>query len=97
MRLPGRCSWWATDVSHRVAVGMGGVSRDGARTAHRLANVLHACRACHAWVHRNPSAAAERGLALAHGPDPATVAVLRRGVRVLLGDDGSIRYPPDAV
>lgn len=90
MQLDG-CVGTATDWSHRVAKGMGGVHRSGATAANRLANALHACWWCHRWVTRNSTAANGLGLTLKHGQDPDTEPALRRGVLVLLDDGGNIR------
>lgn len=90
MQLTG-CRGPATNWSHRVAKGMGGVHGTAVAAANRLANVLHACWCCHRWVTANSTAANDLGLTLRHGQDPDTEPALRRGVLVLLDDGGNIR------
>ncbi len=72
----------ATDWSHRVAEGQGG--------PYCPSNGMHLCRACHAWLHANPTAARdERGWRLLSTDEPAEVPVLHAVHGwVLLTDDG---------
>lgn len=84
------CTWLATEVAHRVALGMGGVHGDAEVQAHRPSNGLGSCAACHRWCHAHPTDAEFRGLLLRHGTDPASTWLVRRGVHVLLTDDGQV-------
>lgn len=43
---------------------------------------------CHCWVEHNPNDAEVEGFHVRPWVDPATVPILRRGVRVLLDDAG---------
>jgi len=94
--LPGLCSVWATEVSHRQARKMGG--RHGAARPgnDRLANTMLSCGSCHRWSHEHPSEARTLGLQVPEGRDPALEPVLRRGQPVYLSDVGGV-YPYEAV
>lgn len=85
------CWGRATEVSHRIATGSGG--RKGAAKAEhdRLSNVIAACRACHAWCHRNIARAEEFGLMLREGDESTSERVFlsAHGGWVLLADDGT--------
>src|SRR5690348_1617694 len=48
------CQAEAVDVAHRIGEGMGGRHGEAAERNDRLSNVLHSCRDCHQWCHRNP-------------------------------------------
>jgi hypothetical protein len=52
-------------------------------------NGLDACSPCHAWIHANPHAALQNGWTVPSFADPAERPVLRRGVWVLLDNEGS--------
>ena len=53
-------------------------------------NGLDACSACHAWIHANPHAAQQNGWTVPSFADPAERPVLRRGVWVLLDNEGGM-------
>lgn len=79
----------AVDPSHRIAKGMGGTRDPRSNTA---SNNLHACRACHDLVERDPAAAYNNGWKIRRGAaDPREVPV-RHWVHgwVYLNDDGSV-------
>lgn len=75
------------DVHHRMARGSGGTSV--AEIAFGMANLVTLCREHHMRVEGNPDEAREHGWKLDHGQTPSRTRVLRFGVDVLLGDDGS--------
>lgn len=75
------------EVHHRARKGMG-----GSRLLDHPANLIALCglgnvTGCHGWAHTAPEAA-EQGLRLGPGQEPADVAILHHGVWVLLTDDG---------
>jgi hypothetical protein len=83
IQVPGLCWGRALDFSHRIREGQGGPwsPRNG----------LDACRACHEWTHRYPSAARVKRWALkANELDMLDRPVLYRGAWALLGEDGSV-------
>jgi hypothetical protein len=101
VQLPG-CHGRATDNCHRLGKKAGGRPR---RDLDRLANLYHGCRHCHGWTHDNPLEAQAMGLVLREYQKPEDEPMLRRGVRVLLDDDGYVTpadggysdTPPDGV
>jgi hypothetical protein len=68
-QIVGVCTQVATDRHHRMR------RRDG---GHAITNLLHCCRACHAWVHREPAASRVPGVGwiVSVFDDPATADVL---------------------
>jgi hypothetical protein len=91
IQAPG-CNGRAVDPSHRIKTGSGGRHGEAAVRHHVLSNLLHACRGCHhGQIHAYPADAYWRGWMLREHEDPTAVPVLRRGLWVLLADDGSIR------
>lgn len=78
----------AVDPSHRIAKGMGGTKDPRSNTA---ANNLHACRADHDLVERDPAAAYANGWKIRRGvmnPDDVPVRHWVHGW-ILLAEDGS--------
>lgn len=53
-------------------------------------NGMHLCAADHAWITENPAQAARNGWGVRSHEDPAVVPCYRRGLWVLLKDDGSV-------
>ena len=51
---------------------------------------------CHGHIHQNPTEAYEAGWSVKSHRNPAKVAVLRRGERVLLDDEGGFRAAEEA-
>lgn len=88
MALPG-CLGRATEVCHRIKRGMGGRKGVARSENNRLSNVIDGCHVCHGWTHSRPTEAGELGLILEEWQDPPTEPVARRGVLVLLADDGT--------
>lgn len=75
-----RCGSPASDYAHRRPRGV--------RDAHTACscNALALCRVCHSWCHKNPVAAAERGLTLSrYEAEPWTVPVQTIFGEVVLG------------
>jgi hypothetical protein len=71
--------------------GAGGRHGEAAEANDRLSNVLHSCRACHEWCHRNPTTARLHGWMARNGTDLREEPVWYRGHEwVDLGDDGSV-------
>ncbi len=94
MRLAVADCWGrATDVSHRIASGHGGRHGEAKEVHDRLANTIHACRACHEWIHRNVAEAEALGLMLREGdvPSEEQVFLSAHGGWVLLDDAGTWR------
>jgi hypothetical protein len=85
------CTGRATDVCHRIARKAGGRPKGDDR---RLSNTWHGCRACHRWATERPARAYELGLALKEHQDTEAEPIVRRGVSVLLFDDGTIAASP---
>lgn len=84
------CRWEATDPCHRVGEGSGGRHGAAAEVNDRLSNLLHGCRECHDWCHRNPLAAQGERWMLRNGSNPLTTPVhYRRTSWRLLRDDGT--------
>lgn len=75
------CTTWATDCCHRI--------REGQCGPWCPTNVLHGCRGCHEWTHRNPAASRVKRWALKTF-DSLTLPVEYRGVWVLLGEGGAV-------
>lgn len=86
IRLPGVCSAWATDWSHRIARGRGGTWTPSCGLA--------ACRPCHSAITDTQGRRSEyeaKGYIVRTGMDTTTVAVWLAGERwVLLADDGTV-------
>lgn len=91
IRKTGWCHGAATDVAHRIAEGMGGRHGAAAEANDRLSAVLHACRSCHEWCHRNVAAAEEQGWMLRNGDNPLLKRVYYAGRGWChLDDDGGV-------
>lgn len=71
---------------HRRPRGMGGTNRADTNV---VSNGLWLCGACHLRVESHRQLAYENGWLVRQSADPALIPVLRRGVFVLLQDDGS--------
>jgi hypothetical protein len=84
------CMYFATDVCHRRGEKSGGRHGDAAAANDRLSNVLHGCRACHTFTGMWPRTAELNGWRLLETADPLASPVNRRGVLVLLDDEGGI-------
>jgi 5-methylcytosine-specific restriction protein A len=98
-RSGGRCEVTGCDqpaehLHHRRPRRLGGSRR---ADTNRPSNLLHLCADHHTAVESLRTRAYALGLLLPAGADPAASPVLRRGVWVLLGDDGSttITAPPE--
>lgn len=89
-QLPG-CYGRASDMCHRIAAKAGGRPK-GDDT--RLSNVWHGCRSCHRWATLRPTQAYGLGLALKEHQDTEAEPIVRRGLSVLLFDDGTIAASP---
>ncbi|MEO3856114.1 hypothetical protein [Acrocarpospora sp. B8E8] len=78
----------AVDPSHRIAKGMGGTKDPRSNTA---ANNLHACRADHDLVERDPAAAYANGWKIRRGVADPTQVPVRHWVHgwILLAEDGT--------
>lgn len=84
------CLGRATEVHHRITQKAGG-RKGAAKAKHdRLANTMHLCHICHAWVTQRPTEAGELGLALKEFQVPAQEPVLYRGEMVYLDDFGGV-------
>lgn len=59
------------------------------------ANILHLCSLCHVEITAEPEMSRHYGWALAQHRTPADIPVLRRGVWVLLADNGDIQQIPE--
>jgi 5-methylcytosine-specific restriction protein A len=83
-----RCGQYSSDcvAHHRRPRSMGGSRRDGTNA---VSNGLWLCSMCHNFVESHRSLAYENGWLVKQSADPALIPVLRRGVFVLLQDDGS--------
>lgn len=89
------CTGAATDLSHRIRVGMGGRHGAAALAHHVLSNMLHACRWCHGQrLHANPREAYAAGWMLREGQTPARHRVLYRGSWRWLDDQGAVLVSP---
>lgn len=77
VQRPGICTGRAVDPHHRILQGAGGTHGAAKTRSDRLANVVHACRACHSWIHAsgNRKAAERLGLIVPRWRDPARVPV----------------------
>lgn len=89
MQLPG-CTGVATDPAHRIGQGSGGRHGKAKVQNDRLSNLLHACRTCHEWTHREDELANDDGLRLKNGCIPTQEPVLYRRVLSYLTDDGRV-------
>lgn len=85
------CAVVGVDPAHRITVKAGGRHGAAAGRHHRLSNLLWACRPCHDWCHDQPREAYDLGLMLREHHDPAQEPVARRGLPVLLDDDGGMQ------
>jgi 5-methylcytosine-specific restriction protein A len=77
----------AEQIHHRRPRGMGGSSAADTNTA---SNALALCYPCHAGFESRREAAEKFGWLVPQGISPASRPVLRRGVWVLLDDDGKV-------
>lgn len=87
----GDCVAAAVHMHHRRPRGLGGTS---VAWVNKAANCLHTCLDHHAYIENHRTQSMVQGLLISqHRKDAVAVdiPVLRRGVSVLLGDDGSIR------
>jgi hypothetical protein len=86
-------------IHHRRGRKMGGTARPDTNLLSNLLLVCgHGTIGCHWWIGQNARAAAERGLIVREGEDPAKVEVeLASGARVLLDPTSQfyIPVPPD--
>jgi 5-methylcytosine-specific restriction enzyme A len=95
---PGRagtgCDQRAGHIHHRRPRRLGGSRR---ADTNRPSNLLHLCADHHTAVESLRTRAYALGLLLPAGADPAASPVFRRGVWMLLDDDGSttITAPPE--
>lgn len=89
------CKWEAVDPCHRIGEGMGGRHGAAAEANDRLSAILHGCRRCHDWCHREPAAAQQEGWMLRNGDDPLAERVnyRRLGWR-WLDDEGGVHRAP---
>lgn len=83
------CLGPATEICHRIKVGMGGRKGPAREESNRLSNLLHGCHVCHMWCHGSPDEAYDLGLMLREWQDPTAEPVVRAGLPVLLADDGT--------
>jgi len=88
--LPPVCVGRALEASHRINRKMGGRHGAARQSVDRLSALLHVCRACHRWLHENPTAARLRGLQIVEGMDPASIPLILRGELVYLDDVGGV-------
>lgn len=87
------CTGMAVDIQHRRARGMGG-SR--LASTNLPGSLLAVCRSCHSRIEGNLVVARVNGWSVRQAvANPGGVAVLRLGVWVLLGDDGSVTEVDD--
>jgi hypothetical protein len=84
------CTYFATDVCHRRGEKAGGRHGEAAVLNDRLSNVLHGCRTCHNFTGMWPKTAELNGWRLTELADPLAERVNRRGVFVLLDDEGGM-------
>ena len=77
----------AAHLHHRRARKSGGSRRP---ETNRAANALACCFNDHEWIEHNRAKAYQFGWLLKQHQTPSEVPVLRRGVWVLLDDDGGI-------
>lgn len=82
------CTGQATDWCHRRARSQGGTWSPQ--------NGLHGCRECHAWTHAHPSIARVNGW-VCKSYDPIDTGVRRRGVWVVLDEEGGFELCPRRV
>ena len=86
------CTYQAVEIQHRRARGMGGTRKPDTDSP---ANGLMVCRACHDVIERRPATSLRNGWRLRQTTDgrptvPSEVAVVWRGRRVWLHDDGGL-------
>lgn len=78
---------YATNAHHRKNRSQGGVDQ--------LSNLLHVCGSgttgCHGDITVNPAKSYEAGWSVRSHADPASVAVVYRGQRVILDDLGNLK------
>lgn len=84
------CVGSASQVHHRVGLGMGGAHRSARVKADRLSSLMHLCGPCHAWITGEPTRAELNGWILPRGSDSSSEPVWRRGVLVYLDDEGQV-------
>jgi hypothetical protein len=82
------CTGRATDWCHRRARSQGGTWSPQ--------NGLHGCHECHMWAHAHPSKARAMGW-ICKSYDPIDTGVLRRGVWVVLDEEGGFELCPRRV
>lgn len=84
------CVGVAREAQHRITQKGGG--RKGEAKVHhdRLSNLLHCCVPCHRHITGEPALSYDAGWSCREGADTSAKPVWMRGVRVLLGDDGSV-------
>ncbi|WP_051362657.1 hypothetical protein [Amycolatopsis thermoflava] len=86
--IPGACQGQGREFQHRQAKGQQG--------AWSASNGLWVCGhgntdGCHGYIHRHPIEAHLNGWSVQSWGDPLIRPVLRRGVRVLLDDEGGFQ------
>lgn len=82
----------AEQYHHRRCRGMGSTRR---LETNLPANCLHVCAADHGFLEVNRRDALAAGWLVSQHRTPALIPVLRRGVWVLLGNDGDIQEIPE--
>lgn len=97
-RCSGRCEIcdvWASDLQlhHRRARGAGSTRRP---ETNYPSNCLALCQMDHHRVESHRALAYDNGWLVRQSHDPATIPVLRRGVRVVLDDQGGFRPAEEA-
>jgi 5-methylcytosine-specific restriction enzyme A len=90
------CAGAADQIHHRITVKSGGRKGSAVDKHNRLSNVMHTCYRCHFDVTYPTAERYAQGLCLREWQDPSAEPVLRRGVSVLLYDDGTFA-PAEAV
>ncbi len=88
IEVDGVCTGRATDWCHRHARSQGGTWSPQ--------NGLHGCHECHMWTHAHPSKARVNGW-VCKSYDPIDTGVLRRGVWVVLDEEGGFELCPRKV
>lgn len=84
------CLGSATQAHHRITQKAGGRHGAAKERHDALANLLHLCEVCHAWITTRPTESLEVGLALREWHVPAQEPVLYRGTTVYLDDLGQV-------
>jgi hypothetical protein len=82
------CTGRATDWCHRRGRAQGGTWSPQ--------NGLHGCHECHMWTHAHPSTSRVNGW-ICKSYDPIDTGVLRRGVWVVLDEEGGFELCPRRV